>query len=1186
MKKLLLIASLALAACPSSIEQVPCAKNEDCPLTYSCKAGLCGKADVGTGGGTAGGNATIGGGTSATGGGGIAIDGGAGTGGGTPTGGGMGIGGGMTIDSGVDAGPVDSGIDAGALDAGALDAGAFDAGAFDAGAFDAGAFDAGAFDAGAFDAGAFDAGAFDAGAFDAGAFDAGAFDAGAFDAGAFDAGPPCGANVMRDDFRNSGIVPDVTKWSVDVSAPDSGAGIVGGRLQLINRAHVSSVRAFVPSAAAPLRVTGEYTFGAANDALEIVTRSNGGVQDGGGFGSTGGTACAAVTTPFAGMINGVSYSNLLGGIAVRPSTTLLGNAATGSAIFSASDTIVFDVFDDGASLSCSFRKKGGGPSFSVSAPTTFVSTSNLVTIFNRDLTGPLDVVSYVDNVSIEQGVTVRPTHQWNFDDVTLRSMRDGGLNEGTIFPMGIDGGLTGTLQGQSMISSQGLLGDSLSLNGVFPSAASMGDTVAKFGNDSFSISYWFKTSAPDPLMELVGNRLNSSTNYVGTRLARPLQDGGVGSGVIAELLAGASTVAPVAQTINLHDGQWHHVAVTRSGTRASVWVDGRLADSKTATILGDYAGSGNFYVGRKEDTSNVFKGEFDDVRIYRGRALNSCEVQAVATPPLRPSVAPTLLTILPSTSPKNVHFVWNGASGPVTFYMVERSLSAGLFGQFGFNTPGLANELDVEIPVHLTTWDSSSQLRVRACNEYGCGPPSAQIPFTQPDSNLPIGYFKADNSAAGEKFGSATALSADGNTMVVGAPFRGTDGGVSPGAAYVFTKNSAGWAQQAILTPSDNPTENKEFGFSVAISADGNTVAVGAPKRAKGTILGAGAGYIFGRIGSVWMLHGDPIVDLSYATTNGKFGYSIALSGDGNTVVFGSPASDYNLPNSSSNIGIVQTNKRPLLGAGLWPYITVTHPGIQNQAFGCSVSLSFDGLTMAVGACGDDFTSPGIILNNTQVRTGTSTNSGSAYVYKFNAPFALWGFDSGGAPDVWFKPNLVAAGDLFGSWVSLSADANTLAVGAPGQSATQGAAYVYQKTNVWTEVLIKASNPGSGDEFGATAALTADGLTLAVSAPNEDGNTPGVNGAINESGMNTGAVYVFKPGSNGWSNWQQQSYVKAPNPGDNDLFGAFSVSLSADGKTMAVGAPQEDSNENSVRTMTGNSLPNDSATNAGAVYLY
>jgi len=123
----------------------------------------------------------------------------------------------------------------------------------------------------------------------------------------------------------------------------------------------------------------------------------------------------------------------------------------------------------------------------------------------------------------------------------------------------------------------------------------------------------------------------------------------------------------------------------------------------------------------------------------------------------------------------------------------------------------------------------------------------------------------------------------------------------------------------------------------------------------------------------------------------------------------------------------------------------------------------------------------------------------------------------------------------------------------------------------------KASNTGLNDQFGFAVALSGDGNTLAVGAPNEDGGSTGINNASNESVSNAGAVYVFTK-SNG--TWSEVAYVKASNPGVDDAFGT-SVALSGDGNTLAVGAVLEASNSTGI-----NSAPNESAFGAGAVYVY
>jgi hypothetical protein len=116
--------------------------------------------------------------------------------------------------------------------------------------------------------------------------------------------------------------------------------------------------------------------------------------------------------------------------------------------------------------------------------------------------------------------------------------------------------------------------------------------------------------------------------------------------------------------------------------------------------------------------------------------------------------------------------------------------------------------------------------------------------------------------------------------------------------------------------------------------------------------------------------------------------------------------------------------------------------------------------------------------------------------------------------------------------------------------------------------------------FGASVALSSDGATLAAGAPLERSGSAGVNGNQNDTSLfDAGAVYVFNRNGSGWT---QQAYIKPHNPDSSDGFGA--VSLSGDGRTLAVGAPGEDG---SARCFGSTSGPTDNAVlNAGAVYVY
>jgi uncharacterized protein YjbI with pentapeptide repeats len=136
------------------------------------------------------------------------------------------------------------------------------------------------------------------------------------------------------------------------------------------------------------------------------------------------------------------------------------------------------------------------------------------------------------------------------------------------------------------------------------------------------------------------------------------------------------------------------------------------------------------------------------------------------------------------------------------------------------------------------------------------------------------------NDASGAQAGSSVALSADGNTALVGGPAQD-----AVGAVWMFTRSGSTWAQQGSKVPAPPLTSGgAEFGASVALSADGQTAAIGAPAES-GNV---GAVWEFARSGSTWTQQGLKTTanDESGA---GQFGASVALSGDGQTALIGGP---------------------------------------------------------------------------------------------------------------------------------------------------------------------------------------------------------------------------------------------------------------------------------------------------------
>jgi hypothetical protein len=188
-------------------------------------------------------------------------------------------------------------------------------------------------------------------------------------------------------------------------------------------------------------------------------------------------------------------------------------------------------------------------------------------------------------------------------------------------------------------------------------------------------------------------------------------------------------------------------------------------------------------------------------------------------------------------------------------------------------------------------------------------------------------YVKASNTGTDDAFGGALALSDDGNTLAVGAIGEASSStginsapnelAADAGAVYVFTRSAGTWSQQAYVKAS-NSGAGDFFGWPVALSGDGNTLAVGSEfEDGSGTGIGstpddsafqAGAAYVFTRSGSTWSQ--QAYVKASNTGANDGFGKRLALSGDGDTLAVGAAGE------ASGSTGIGGTPNESSPGAG------------------------------------------------------------------------------------------------------------------------------------------------------------------------------------------------------------------------------------------------------------------------------
>ncbi len=490
------------------------------------------------------------------------------------------------------------------------------------------------------------------------------------------------------------------------------------------------------------------------------------------------------------------------------------------------------------------------------------------------------------------------------------------------------------------------------------------------------------------------------------------------------------------------------------------------------------------------------------------------------------------------------------------------------------------------------------------------------------------GYLKASNpgeddhlSAGDALTGVTLAVSRDGSTLVVGAPKEdsaatGTNGrqdddsANDAGAAYVFARSGAAWAQQAYIKGS-NTQSSDGFGFAVALSGDGTTLAVSANfedsaatgingNQANEAADGAGAVYVFTRRGATWSQ--QAYVKASNTAEGDRFGYSLALSDDGNTLAVGAIGEDSGATgvngnqadNAAEQAGAVYVFSRTGANWSQQAYVKASNAQA-GDLFGFCVALDRTGTTL--GVCGYDEDSSAQGVNGDQ-SSNTSGGSGAAYVFVRRG--VVW------TQQAYVKASNTTLQAAFGAAIALSADGTTLAICAvdedgvsPGVNAAQwqadrrpeertriaeasaGAVYVYSRTgDTWAfQAYVKPSNIRLNDVFGARLALSADGNVLAAGAPQQTGGGSGLNPSQGDfSAPESGAVYVF---TRAGARWSQSAYLKAPNAQEYDLFGS-GVAISGDGRTLAVGAMGEDS---ASRGVGGNQADN-SLRDSGAVYVY
>jgi hypothetical protein len=399
------------------------------------------------------------------------------------------------------------------------------------------------------------------------------------------------------------------------------------------------------------------------------------------------------------------------------------------------------------------------------------------------------------------------------------------------------------------------------------------------------------------------------------------------------------------------------------------------------------------------------------------------------------------------------------------------------------------------LPATMALGQGTLQLRI---DDRNARYPLSIDPFLQQGSKL------TPTGAVGKgRFAGSVALSADGNTALIGASGDNEEAG----AAFVFTRTGSTWEQQGAKLTGAGEVGKAHFGFGVALSADGNTALIGGG----GDNTDKGAVWVFTRSGTTWEAQGAKLT--GGATESGKahFGFRVALSGDGNTALIGGPG-------DATNVGAAWVFIRT---GTTWEQqgAKITGAGeVGKGEFGVGVALSADGNTAMIGGSGD----------NEEV--------GAAWV--FTRSGTTW--EAQGA-------KLTGAGEVgkahVGFNVSLSENGNTALVSGGGDNGEIGAAWVFIRSGTtWEQqgVKLTATGEAGAGRFGVSVRLSADGNTALL-------------GGVTDN-FEIGAAWVFTRSGTTWT--QQGSKLTGGGENGKALFGN-SVALSANATTALIGGPND-----------------------------
>jgi hypothetical protein len=321
-----------------------------------------------------------------------------------------------------------------------------------------------------------------------------------------------------------------------------------------------------------------------------------------------------------------------------------------------------------------------------------------------------------------------------------------------------------------------------------------------------------------------------------------------------------------------------------------------------------------------------------------------------------------------------------------------------------------------------------------------------------------------DGEAAGDRSGTSVALSSDGSRVAIGAS-RNDGTARNAGHVRIYAWNGTAWTQ--VGNDIDGEASDDYSGTSVALSSNGNRVAIGAENN-NGSAAGSGHVRVYDWNGTAWIQYAS---DLNGEAGQDSFGTSLALSSDGKRIAIGAP-------NNTVGDGHVRVFEQAEVEGG-WSQLGSDIDGEAGEegSSGHSVALSSDGTRVAIGAPDNE---------------GGGEEAGHVRIYDWNGTSWIQaGSDIDGE-----------AADYSGYSVALSSDGERVAIGSnysSGSATEAGHVRIYDwNGTAWTQFGSDIDGEAAEDYSGTSVGLSSSGGRVAIGAEEND-----------DSASDAGHVRVF-----------------------------------------------------------------------------